>query len=61
VSDQRFIEETEARLRVVLGGRQTWKVSSWRRSYRVIRSDRFQLNEGVQSSRLRVRGISEVK
>jgi hypothetical protein len=36
---------------VVLGGRQPWKVRSWRRSDRVIRSDRFQLSEGVQSSR----------
>jgi hypothetical protein len=37
------------------------KVSNWRRSDRVIRSDRFQLGEGVQSSQLRVRVISEVK
>jgi hypothetical protein len=50
-----------ARSRVILGGRQPWKVRGWRRSERVIRSDRFQLSEGVQSSRLRVRVISEVK
>jgi hypothetical protein len=31
VSDQRFIGETEARSRAVLGGRQPWKVRSWRR------------------------------
>jgi hypothetical protein len=62
VSDQGFIGETEAHLLVViLGGRQPWKVRSWRRSDRVIRSDRFQLSEGVQSSRLRVGVISEVK
>jgi hypothetical protein len=61
MSDQGFIGETEARLYVVLGGRQPWKVCSWRRSDRVIRSDRFQLSEGVQSYRLRVRVISEVK
>jgi hypothetical protein len=62
MSDQGFIGETEARLQVVvLSGRQPWKVRSWRRSDHVIRSDRFQLSEGVQSSRLRVRVISEVK
>jgi hypothetical protein len=65
MSDQGFIGETEARLRValksVLGGRQLQKVHSWRRSDHVIRSDRFQLSEGVQSSRLRVQLISEVK
>jgi hypothetical protein len=61
MSDPGFIRETEARLRVVLSGRQLWKVRSWRRSDRLIRSDRFQLSEGVQSSRLRVRVISEVK
>jgi hypothetical protein len=61
LSDQGFIGETEARSRVVLGGRQPWKVRSWRRSDCVIRSDRFQLSEGVQCSRLRVRVISEVK
>jgi hypothetical protein len=36
-------------------------VRSWRRSDRVIRSDSFQLSEGVHSSRLRVGVISEVK
>jgi hypothetical protein len=61
VSDQVFIGETKARLEAVLGGRQPWKVRSWRRSDRVIRIDRFQLREEVQSSRLRVRVISEVK
>jgi hypothetical protein len=61
VSGQGFIGETEARLQVVLGKRQPQKVHSWRRSDRVIRSDSFQLSEGVQSSRVRVRGISEVK
>jgi hypothetical protein len=54
VSDQGFIGETEARLQVVLGGRQPRRVRSWRGSDRVFRSDRFQLSEGVQSSRLRV-------
>jgi hypothetical protein len=54
VSDQGFIGETEARLRVViLGGKQPWKDRGWRRSDRVNISDRFQLSEGVQSSRLR--------
>jgi hypothetical protein len=46
---------------VVLGGRQPWNVRSWRWSDRVIISDRFPLSEGVQSSRLRVWVISEVK
>jgi hypothetical protein len=45
---------------VFLGGRHPRKFRSWRRSDRGIRSDRFQLSEGVQSSRLRVRLISEV-
>jgi hypothetical protein len=61
VSDQGFIGENEVRLRVVLGGIQPRKVRSWRSSDRVIRSDSFQLSEGVQSSRLRVPVISEVK
>jgi hypothetical protein len=47
--------------KLVLGGRHTRKVRSLRRSDRVIRSDSCQLSEGVQSSRLRVRVISEVK
>jgi hypothetical protein len=37
VSDQGFIEETEARLQAVLDGRQPWKVGSWRRADRVNR------------------------
>jgi hypothetical protein len=61
VSDQGFIGETEARLQVVFGGRQPRKVRSWSKSDRVIRSVIFQLSDGVQSSQLRLRGISEVK
>jgi hypothetical protein len=60
VADQGFLGETEACSRGVLVGRQPWRVRSWRRCDRVIRSDRFQLSEGVQSSRLRVQVISEV-
>jgi hypothetical protein len=52
VFDQGFIGETNAHLEAVLGGRQPWKVRRWRRSDRVIRIDRFQLREEVQSSRL---------
>jgi hypothetical protein len=61
VSDQGFVGETEAPLNVVLGGKQPRKILSWRRSVCVIKNDKFQLSEGVQSSRLRVRVISEVK
>jgi hypothetical protein len=61
MSDQGFIRDTEARLQIVLGRRQTQKVRSWRRSDCMIRSDSFQLSDGVLSSQLRVRGISEVK
>jgi hypothetical protein len=61
VSDQGFIGETEVRLQVVLGKRQPLKVCSWRRSDCMIRSDSFRLSEGVQSSRLRVRGTNKVK
>jgi hypothetical protein len=37
VSDQGFIGETEARLRVALGGIQPWNVRGWRRSDPVTR------------------------
>jgi hypothetical protein len=38
---------------LVLGGRQPWKVHSWRRSDCVIRSDRFQLSDGDQKFTMR--------
>jgi hypothetical protein len=60
VSDRGLIGQTEARLQVLLGGRQSRKVRSWTRSDRGIRSDSFLLSEVVQSSRLIVRIISEV-
>jgi hypothetical protein len=61
VSDPGFIGETEVRFQRVLGVRQPQRVHNWRRSDCVTRSDNFQLSERVQSSRLRMRVISEVK
>jgi hypothetical protein len=44
VSDQGFIGETEARLQLVIGGRQPRKVRSLRRADRVIRSVRLEFS-----------------